>query len=108
MRFVILPDEQVAAQPRQVVDEKDAFQMIDLMLDDGCLQVREILLLLLALEVDIADAHQSGALDLGIHPGNGQATFVMNARRIAKGQDFRIDEHERLLGLIFALHCVKD
>src|SRR6516162_6386550 len=67
LSLVVLPEEEVAPEPRKVVDKKNAFQMVDLMLDDGRLQIREILLLLLAFEIDIADAHQRGALHLGIH-----------------------------------------
>src|SRR5271167_1072532 len=57
-------DDARALQPRNMVDEQDAVQMVDLMLQAGCQNAVGLDLPGAAVSVEIADAHTRGTLDL--------------------------------------------
>ena len=70
-----------------MVDEQNAVEMVDLVLQAGGEQPFGLDLLRLAVAVEIFDAHRGRALDFGIVVGDRQAAFLVDRALVA-----RVDE----------------
>lgn len=84
-----------------MVDEQDAVQMVDFMLQAGGKQPIGFDNLLLAVTAQILHGDGSRTLDLGKIIGNGQATLFIHRARIRRCQHLRVQEHLRLRCLAF-------
>ena len=85
----------VALELRQVVDEQDAVQMVDLVLQAGREQPVRFDLVRLALKIEILDLHLRGAFDVIVEFRNRKTSFFVDRLLVAGGDDLRIDEDLR-------------
>src|SRR4051812_2301340 len=95
-------DDAVALELGDMVDEQDAVEVVDLVLDAGREQALGLDLVGLAVEVEILEPHLGGALDILVDFRDRQAAFLVDRRLVRGPYDLRIDEHARL-GLAFLL-----
>src|SRR5689334_13494412 len=96
-------DHALAFEPRDVIDEQHAVEMIDLMLQAGGKEPARLHLLLSALKVEILDPHLRRPLDLLVELRDREAAFLVDRLLLRFPQDFRIDEDARLLLLVLLL-----
>ena len=92
-----LPDP-LALQPRQMIDEEHAVQMVDFMLHGAgeeffAADVEEF-----AFDVLRADDGFVGAFDLFAEAGDGQAAFLADLRAFEL-DDLRVDQDEPIVGI---------
>ena len=76
--------------------------MVDLVLDTGRHQPLAVHLHHLVVEVAITDAAGGRAFHLLIIIRDRQAAFLIGRQFVRNADDFRIDEHDRLLFLVLA------
>ena len=103
--FLEFLDHTVALELGDVVDEKNAIEMVDLVLQNGGEQALGQDLALLALAVEGAGAHGRRPVDLGVIFRNGKATLLVGRALLGRPDDFGIDEHLRV-GRLFLLRRV--
>lgn len=85
-----------------MVDEKDAVQMIHLMLNAGRKKAVRLDDLFLAMVIKKADSARRGALDFLEKFRNREAAFLIEACFRRRIEDFGIDEIERSRFFVFA------
>src|SRR5215210_6219020 len=79
----------VALELREVVDEQDAVEVVDLVLHAGGEEPVRILLDGRAVEVCVAEAHPVGALHLLVVFGNREAALLVGPRLVRGPEDLR-------------------
>src|SRR5690606_1997103 len=95
-----LLDDAVALELRDMVDEEDAVQVIDLVLDAGGKQPGAVKLLLLSIAIEEPHPALRWPFHLFVHLGYRQAALLVDRRLLGPPYDLGIDEHPRLVGLI--------
>src|SRR5687767_567807 len=102
-RFGEFPHYQVAFQLREVIDEQNPVQVVDLVLDADGQKAIGFLFLRLAVVIDIAEPHARRPLHLRIIIGDRQTTlFVDGALVVRAPDDLRIDQEQRAFWLLLA------
>ena len=96
-----LLDHHLALQARDMVDEENTVQVVEFMLEAGCQETVGLQQMLLAVTADMPDGDRRRALHFGIIFGDRQAAFLVDRAFLRRLQDFRIDEHHRLLRIAF-------
>src|ERR1700679_3620208 len=81
-----LAHDHVALERGQVIDEQDAVQVVDLVLQAGGQQAVGLYFALDASLIEIADFHAGRAGDIGVLAGQGQASFFPGGAFLA-GRD---------------------
>src|SRR5437764_9569856 len=97
-----LAQDDAALQRRDVIDEQDAVQMIDLVLQASRQQALRLDFADLVLVVEIAQPDRRRALDIGIMLGQGQAAFARARRLLRPPQDLGVGNAHRLRLLALA------
>src|SRR5580692_8776522 len=90
--FLELLDHPVALELRDVVDEENAIEMVDLVLQDGGEQALGQDLAFLALAVERAGTYGRRPLDLGVIFRNGKAALFVGRALLRRPNNFGIDE----------------
>lgn len=85
-----------------MIDEENAVEMVNLVLQAGGEQPVRLDLLLLAIEVEIAHPHTGRPLHFLVIFGNRQAAFLVGARLLRRPDDLGVDEDHRALFLALA------
>ena len=80
-----------------MLDEQDAVQMVDLVLDAHGQQAIGIDGEGLAVEIQRRDGDGVGPLHLVVDAGDGQTAFLVGLQRVALSDDFGVDEHPQLV-----------
>jgi hypothetical protein len=91
--FLEFLDHPVALELGNVVDEENAIEMVDLVLQDGGEKALGQDLAFLALAVEGAGAHGRRPLDLGVIFRNGKAALLVGRALLGRPNDLGIDEH---------------
>jgi len=94
--FLELLTNALAAQVREVVNEQPALEVVELVLYTHRQHVLEVALKNLPAAILGTHAHPSRALHFVKDVGDRQAAFLGAAQALA-AQNFRIDEHQRLI-----------
>src|SRR5690606_32336056 len=95
----LCPDARLL-EPREVLDEHLAVQVIDLVLDAHREQPVRFLGEGGAVPVQRADGHPIRALDLVVDAGHRQATFLVDLGFLALRDDLGVDEHPQVVPLL--------
>src|SRR5579863_621160 len=85
-------DHPVALELGDVIDEQNAVEMVDLVLEHGREQALSQGFARLSLSVEGADAHRRRALDLGVIFRNGKAALLIGRALFSRPYDLGIDE----------------
>src|ERR1700677_5266488 len=101
-RFLEFLDHPVALELGDVVDEENAIEMVDLMLQNGGEQALGQNLAFLPLAVEGAGAHGRGTLDLGVIFGDRETALLVSRALLGRPHDLGIDQHLRV-GRFFLL-----
>src|SRR5580704_16767152 len=94
-------DHPVALELGNVVDEENAIEVVDLVLQDGGEQALGQDLAFLALAVEGAGAYGRRPLDLGVIFRNGKAALLVSRALSRRPDNLRIDEHLGVWRLFF-------
>src|ERR1700730_2718609 len=86
-----------------MIDEQNAIQMINLMLETGCQNPLRLDLLLASRAVTIACAHMGWPFDILINIRDREAALLTGRSFVRNPDDFGIDETKRLRGSCFVL-----
>src|SRR3546814_4976571 len=98
-----LLQHQLALQPRQMVDEEDALQMVVLVLDARRHQPGHAFLMMLAVGILPVDGNLGGARHLGILFGDRQAALLIDAMFLALVREDGVDNDARIADKRLAL-----
>ena len=90
----------VLLEPRQVLGEELAVQVVDLVLDAHGQQAIGLQREGLAIQTQRRDGDGVGALDLVVDAGDGQAPFLVALQRVAGPGDLGVDEDLQLVMVI--------
>src|ERR1700677_4764252 len=98
-RFLEFLDHPVPLELGDVVDEENAIEMVDLMLEYGGEQALGQDLAFLPLAVEGAGAHRRGTLDLGVIFRDRETALLVGRTLFRRPHDFGIDEDLRVARL---------
>src|SRR6185503_61867 len=91
-----LPEDHLALEAGEVVDEEDAFEMVHLVLEADREQAGNLLFVRRALFVEPAGADAVRPVDLGILVRHREAALGIGHFLVGMGDDLGIDEHARI------------
>src|SRR3984893_12105181 len=90
------PHDTVALQPGKMIDEQDAVQMVDLMLETGRQNAVRLDLLRAAIAIEVTGAHAGRPLDVLENVRDRQAALLTGRKLRRSPETFRISETKRL------------
>jgi hypothetical protein len=97
-------DHPVALELRDVVDEEDAVEVVDLVLQHRGQKALGQDFSELAFAVEGAGAHGGGPLDLGVIFRNAEAALFVGRALLGRPHDLGIDEHLRVRRFLLLRH----
>ncbi len=90
------PHDTVALQPGKMIDEQDAIQMVDLMLEASRQNVVRLDLLRAAIAIEVTGAHAGRPLDILENVWDRQAALLTGRKLRRSPENFWISETKRL------------
>src|SRR3984893_9286890 len=90
------PHDAVALQAGKMIDEQDAIQMVDLMLEARRQNAVRLDLLRAAIAIEITGAHADRPLDVIKNVRDRQAALLIGRKLLRSPENFRINETKRL------------
>ncbi len=90
------PHEEVALQPGNMIDEQDAIQMIDLMLQASRQNAVRLDLSRVAIAIEVTGAHAGRPLDILENVRDRQTALLAGGMLVRSPENFRISETKRL------------